>query len=118
MVAAARQADAAAGLEGCDLTALDQAERLIARLQPQWIFQCAGATRARDPHELYRLHVEGTLRLLGAVHRHVPGAPVVLIGSAAEYGPVPPEALPVREDYPAMPPSFFGASKLAQTQAA
>src|SRR5262249_1706398 len=28
------------------------------------------------------------------------------------------EALPIREDYPAQPPSFFGASKLAQTQLA
>jgi GDP-4-dehydro-6-deoxy-D-mannose reductase len=41
---------------------------------------------------------------------------VVLLGSAAEYGPVAPEALPVKEDHPAAPHSFFGASKLAQTQ--
>src|SRR5262249_52392082 len=118
VVAAARHGDAAAGLETCDLTAPDQVEPLLARIQPDWIFQCAGATHTHDPNELYRLHVEGTLRLLGVVRRYVPAAPVVLIGSAAEYGPVPPKALPVREDYPAFPPSFFGASKLAQTQAA
>jgi GDP-4-dehydro-6-deoxy-D-mannose reductase len=118
VVAASRHGDAAARLERCDLTAPDQVEDLIARIQPHWIFQCAGATRTTDPTDLYRLHVDGTLRLLRAVRRHVPATPVVLIGSAAEYGPVPPEALPVREDYPALPPSFFGASKLAQTQAA
>jgi GDP-4-dehydro-6-deoxy-D-mannose reductase len=67
---------------------------------------------------MYGLHVGGTLNVLSAVVRHAPAAPVVLLGSAAEYGPVPPEALPVNEDYPAAPRSFFGASKLAQTHAA
>jgi nucleoside-diphosphate-sugar epimerase len=118
VAAAARHGNAAVGLETCDLTAPDQVDSLLARLKPDWIFQCAGATHANDPKELYRLHVAGTLGLLGAVCRQVPAARVILLGSAAEYGPVPPIALPVGEDYPASPTSFFGASKLAQTQAA
>jgi GDP-4-dehydro-6-deoxy-D-mannose reductase len=118
VTATARSGDVVGGLQRCDLTAPGEVEEVVARARPRWVFQCAGATRAHDPNELYRLHVDGTLAVLGAVARHVPAAPVVLMGSAAEYGPVPPEALPVKEDYPAMPPSFFGASKLAQTHAA
>jgi GDP-4-dehydro-6-deoxy-D-mannose reductase len=67
---------------------------------------------------MYALHVQGTLNVLEAVARHAPAAPVVLLGSAAEYGVVPPEVLPVDEDCPPGALSFFGASKLAQTQAA
>jgi GDP-4-dehydro-6-deoxy-D-mannose reductase len=118
VVAAARCAGPDAGLETCDLTVAEEVEHLVGRTRPDWVFQCAGATRATDPHVLYRLHVGGTLDLLNAVRRHVPAAAVVLMGSAAEYGPVPPEKLPVTEDHPAQPLSFFGASKLAQTQAA
>jgi GDP-4-dehydro-6-deoxy-D-mannose reductase len=118
VVAAARRPDKTTGLEECDLTVADQLEGLIARVQPHWLFQCAGATYAHDPRNLYHLHVDGTLHLLTAVHRHVQGAVVTLLGSAAEYGLVPANALPVREDYPEAPVSFFGASKLAQTHAA
>jgi nucleoside-diphosphate-sugar epimerase len=117
VVATARNAAGPPGLEPCDLTDADRVGDVVAAARPQWVFQCAGATRTNDPRELYRLHVEGTLNVLSAVGRHVPAAPVVLLGSAAEYGPVAAEALPVREDYPPAPRSFFGASKLAQTQA-
>jgi GDP-4-dehydro-6-deoxy-D-mannose reductase len=118
VVATARTADPAHGWEACDLTDARQVEGLISRIRPDWVYQCAGATRTSNPHEQYRLHVEGTLAVLSAVARHTPSAPVALLGSASEYGPVDPEALPVREDYPAQPLSFFGASKLAQTQLA
>ena len=38
-----------------------------------------------------------------------------MIGSAAEYGPVGSEHLPVSESHPCAPATFYGASKLAQT---
>jgi GDP-4-dehydro-6-deoxy-D-mannose reductase len=117
VVATARGADLPPGTERCDLTDRDRVEEVVAAARPQWIFQCAGATHTDDPRLLYGLHVGGTLNVLAAVARHAPAAPVALLGSAAEYGPVAPEALPLKEDYPAVPQSFFGASKLAQTQA-
>jgi GDP-4-dehydro-6-deoxy-D-mannose reductase len=116
VVATARHAAGRPGLEPCDLTDADRVADVVAAARPHWVFQCAGATRTNDPKQMYRLHVEGTLNVLSAVARHVPAAPVVLLGSAAEYGPVAAEALPVREDHPPEPRSFFGASKLAQTQ--
>lgn len=102
----------------CDLTDARQAEDTVARVRPNWVFQCAGATMTNEPGLMYRLHVEGTLHVLAAMKRHAPKAVAVLFGSAAEYGTPPPEALPVHEETPAVPSSFFGASKLAQTQAA
>lgn len=102
----------------CDLTDPRQAEEVVVKARPEWVFQCAGATTTNDPQLLYRLHVEGTLHVLAAMKRHAPEAVAVLFGSAAEYGTPPPEALPVRENAPAIPSSFFGASKLAQTEAA
>lgn len=104
--------------EVCDLTDQSQVRDLLRRLRPDCIFQCAGATASSLPEALFRLHVQGTLHLLVSVAEHIPAAPVLLFGSAAEYGQVEPAALPVSEDYPAAPVSFYGASKLAQTEAA
>jgi GDP-4-dehydro-6-deoxy-D-mannose reductase len=118
VVATARGADAPPGTERCDLTDRERVEEVVAAARPQAVFQCAGATGTEDPRVLYGLHVGGTLNVLAAVARHAPAAPVALLGSAAEYGPVAPEALPVKEDHPAAPRSFFGASKLAQTEVA
>jgi nucleoside-diphosphate-sugar epimerase len=93
-------------------------DALVATRKPDWVVQCAGATRTTDPWQLYSIHVMGTLAVLNAVARHVPHARVVLFGSAAEYGPVPPESLPIREGQPPQPLTQFAASKLAQTHLA
>jgi nucleoside-diphosphate-sugar epimerase len=118
VVATARRPDSSARMQPCDLTDRSQVEAVVAAVRPQWVFQCAGATHSSDPVLLYRLHGEGTLNLLAALAHQAPEAAAVLLGSAAEYGVIEPEALPVKEDHPAVPLSFFGASKLAQTQAA
>jgi GDP-4-dehydro-6-deoxy-D-mannose reductase len=117
VVTTTRKADGPPGAERCDLTDRERVEAVVAAARPQWVFQCAGATRTNDPGLLYGLHVGGTLNVLSALARHAPAAPIALLGSAAEYGPIGPEALPVKEDHPAAPQSFFGASKLAQTHA-
>jgi GDP-4-dehydro-6-deoxy-D-mannose reductase len=117
VVSTARGANAPPGTERCDLTDRNRVEEVVAAARPQAVFQCAGATGTEDPGLLYGLHVGGTLNVLAALARHAPSAPVALLGSAAEYGAVAPEALPVKEDHSAVPRSFFGASKLAQTQA-
>jgi GDP-4-dehydro-6-deoxy-D-mannose reductase len=106
------------GHEACDLADATRVEEVVAVARPDHVIQCAGVTWTQEPGPLYGLHVQGTLNVLGGVTKYAPSAPVVLLGSAAEYGTVRPEALPVREDYPAAPTSFFGASKLAQTNLA
>jgi NDP-hexose 4-ketoreductase len=106
------------GLLGGDLTRPDEIHAVIQSVQPRWIFNCAGATAHSNPEEMHALHVTATESLLEAVALHTPNAVTVLFGSAAEYGPVPPELLPIRESTPARPTSAYGQSKLAQTQTA
>jgi nucleoside-diphosphate-sugar epimerase len=96
----------------------DATSALLQSVQPRWIFVCAGATTVSTAEQMHALHVTATEALLEGVARHVPDAVTVLFGSAAEYGPVPPELLPIREDAPCHPQSGYGQSKLAQLQVA
>ena len=118
VVATARTPGGTPWMIRCDLTREEAIGELVGSLRPSWVFQCAAVTHSNEPGELYRLHVDGSLYLLRALARHVPDTPVLFLGSAAEYGPVPPDALPIRETHPAAPTSFFGASKLGQTATA
>jgi GDP-4-dehydro-6-deoxy-D-mannose reductase len=104
--------------ETCDLTDTDQVAALVERVRPQGVVQCAGVTHGNDVARQYAVHVLGTLNVLQAVARYVPAATVVLVGSAAEYGPVSPADFPIGEDQASAPTTFFGTSKLAQTELA
>ena len=85
-------------------------------VQPQMVMHLAGISSAASYSDLYRANVVFAANLLDAVAA-MPAAPrVLLIGSAAEYGPVPQAQLPVTEDYACRPNTAYGISKLAQTQ--
>ena len=102
----------------CTLLDRSRVEAVVQQAQPTWVFQCAGATHGNDLRAAFDLHVTGTLNVLDAVRRHAPMAGVLLLGSAAEYGLTTPDRFPVAESHPTVPQSFFGASKLAQTELA
>ena len=102
----------------CDLTQPEDIAAVLQQVQPDWIIQCAGVVPTRDQTLLTQVHVQGSLLLLATVARHVPHAQVLLVGSAAEYGIVPQEHLPVTEDYSCQPGTPFGVSKLTQTRLA
>jgi GDP-4-dehydro-6-deoxy-D-mannose reductase len=105
-----------------DLMDEESIRRSLQQSMPDYIIQCAAATQTADPVAMYQVHVLGCLNLLRQVSVIVPHAQVILLGSAAEYGNVPAERLPIDESYACQPSSFFGESKLAQfhmaTQAA
>ena len=102
----------------CDLTCRADVAAAIEQTHPDWIIQCGAATASSAPRDQYAVHVTGALNVLKAAHEFASAASILFFGSAAEYGVVPPEDLPVPETYPCHPTSFFGASKLAQTQLA
>jgi nucleoside-diphosphate-sugar epimerase len=106
------------GFLGCDLTRPGEIYAVVQSVQPRWIFNCASATTDSTTEEMHALHMTATELLLDAVAIHAPDAVTVLFGSAAEYGPVPPDLLPIRENIPPRPTSAYGQSKLAQTQTA
>ncbi|MEQ1826920.1 MAG: NAD(P)-dependent oxidoreductase [Pirellula sp.] len=101
-----------------DLLDASSIRKSLLDVQPNIIVQCAAATKSHDPQELYRVHVMGTLNLLQQAADVAPAAKIILLGSAAEYGNVPASQLPIDENYPCAPTSFFGCSKWAQCQLA
>jgi len=88
---------------------------VIRQASPGTIFHLAGTTRARDAEEMYRVNVGLTASLFDAVAACADRPAVVLAGSAAEYGYLPPEHLPARETGPTQPVTDYGISKYAQT---
>ncbi len=66
---------------------------------------------------IYQVNITGAVHVLEAVRCHVPDCGVLLVGSAAEYGPVAASALPVKEDMPCRPVGAYGISKYAATLA-
>lgn len=103
-----------AGYRMIDLTDAPALDALLEELEPDVLFHLAGRHRGA-PHEIYRANFLGSLHVLEGVRRIAPKARVLLVGSAAEYGRVPREALPVSEGHPCRPVSAYGISKFAAT---
>jgi len=72
----------------------------------------------RDPEGAYRANLGGTLAVLDAVRSAAPRARVLVVTSAAIYGAVDPDQLPIGEDVPLRPLTVYAASKAAADLAA
>lgn len=107
----------ATGVLAADLRDASAADAALAEAAPDVVIHLAGLL-AGTLDELYEANVLGTRNLLEAVGRHAPGARVVVAGSAAEYGAVPPEALPVDEYRAPSPLSPYGLTKAWQSACA
>jgi GDP-4-dehydro-6-deoxy-D-mannose reductase len=102
-----------------DVTSTRVIADAVAAAAPDAVFHLAGLARAAEPAELYRVNVGFAVTLLaGLEEAGLPDRPVLFVGSAAEYGLVGPGDLPITEECPTRPYGHYGASKLAQTQAA
>ena len=101
-----------------DLRDAAQADRLVETSRPSVIFHLAGLIYSRDLDELYAANVSATHNLLRAVQVHAPTCRVVVPGSAAEYGRVPPSELPIGETRPPAPVVPYGLAKTWQTATA
>ena len=81
----------------CDLTDAAQVAEVVKDAGPALVVQCAGATHASDPREMVAVHCAGSLNVLEAIREHAPRAMTVLIGTAAEYGEVPPATVAIAD---------------------
>jgi GDP-4-dehydro-6-deoxy-D-mannose reductase len=102
----------------CDLACEGDVRRVVIESRPDWVFHLAGVVRSDDWSELLGAHVDITIHLFEALLAAGHRPRVVVISSAAEYGAVPPDQLPIREDRPPCPVTRYGASKAAQTAVA
>jgi GDP-4-dehydro-6-deoxy-D-mannose reductase len=91
--------------------------RAIERAAPDRVYHLAAQSYPSAswdaPIATMRANVEGTINVLESVRRHVPQARVHIAGTSAEYGPVGPDEVPIREDQPLRPGSPYGVSKVA-----
>ncbi|MGW5733470.1 MULTISPECIES: NAD-dependent epimerase/dehydratase family protein [Streptomyces] len=87
----------------------------LARAEPDAVVNCVGAVGG-SPLTLAETNSRGPAALCEAMRSAAPGARLVHLGSAAEYGPT---GMGVRtaEDAPARPVAPYGATKLAGTLA-
>lgn len=122
LAAAGRAADViAVSLDGpcvADLRVPEEADALVRTHKPAVLFHLAGLIYSRDLRALYEANVATTAHLLEAVLRDAPGCRVVVPGSAAEYGRVPPSELPIDERRIPNPVVPYGLSKTWQTASA
>ena len=100
----------------CDLRNGQAVTQLITQYQPTHIFhlgaQSLPTVSWADPVGTFESNVMGSLHLLEAA-RHLNRSPVFISAcSSAEYGHVPPSAIPVSEEQPLQPLHPYGISKV------
>lgn len=94
---------------------IDTAERSIPRMieqfSPAIIINAIGSF-SRSPQECFNVNAFFPRALMHAIKDT--GIQLLLIGSAAEYGMAPVDAMPLSENYPLTPVSDYGMSKAVQ----
>lgn len=85
-------------------------------IKPDFVFHLAGATNLADPIVVHQVNTLYAIMILNALEcAQQKQTPVLFVGSAAEYGWVNREQLPVTEEFLGIPYSHYGISKLSQT---
>ncbi|WP_405796545.1 NAD-dependent epimerase/dehydratase family protein [Streptomyces sp. NBC_01506] len=102
---------------GVDLASArpDQLAKTLASIAPDAVVNCAGSTGG-DAVTLAEVNARGPAVLCAALREAAPGARLVHLGSAAEYGPGA-RGIRVTESAATRPTAPYGATKLAGTLA-
>lgn len=100
-----------------DLRDTQKVNELLTLVQPERIYHLVGQIRGEETPELIRVNVITTVNILEGVSRICPKCRVLLIGSAAEYGPHP-TLNRIPEDAHCQPSGSYGLSKKVQTDIA
>lgn len=101
----------------CDITNTEDMDEIIKTLRPEAIFHLAAwsnpGSSFSHPQKTIEVNVIGTINLLEAIRKIDNYHPrVLIIGSSAEFGIVPPQNLPITENTPLSANSPYGVSKI------
>ena len=99
----------------CDLNDKEQTIDVLSKIRPNYVFHLAGVPYSESWNSLYEGNVKTTVSLLESIKEVGVPSRIVIIGSAAEYGFVPHDSLPVNEDTLLNPISLYGASMCGRT---
>jgi GDP-4-dehydro-6-deoxy-D-mannose reductase len=104
------------GFEQCDLRNGQRVSQILSEHQPTHVFHLGAQSLPTlswsKPVETFESNIMGSLNLFEAVRRLKKLPVVVSACSSAEYGHVPPAAIPVSEEQPFRPLHPYGISKV------
>ena len=98
----------------CDLIDFGAVMKLLSEVKPDQIYNVAGSI-SNNYEECYASNVVITKNILDAMESIKLTGRVLLVGSAAEYGLVSADDLPVKETQTANPVSIYGLTKVYQS---
>jgi GDP-4-dehydro-6-deoxy-D-mannose reductase len=101
-----------------DLSQSKPIEELIKQTKPDYIIHLAGIFGNKVYQDIYRGNVLSTAILSEAIRKYAPDTIVITTGSAAEYGNIAPQQLPVDEQTGCTPITVYGLTKYLSTQIA
>jgi GDP-4-dehydro-6-deoxy-D-mannose reductase len=101
-----------------DIADAEKMRVVMEQVKPQYIIHLAGTFGAGDVQSIYRINVLSMTALLEAMRQVVPSAIFISTGSAAEYGRIKTDSLPVTEETSCNPVMPYGLSKYLATQIA
>ena len=105
------------GTVSLDVTDHEELTRFLIQYRPEYIINFAVKTASTDAHELMEVNAYFPLHLLNlVVDQGLKVRKILLVGSAAEYGPD--TSVPTEEHCPLMPCNLYGLSKRVQTETA
>lgn len=99
-----------------DLRSAGEVRALVAECRPSAVVHLASLIAGGALADFLSVNVLGTETLYGALAEECRGASVVQVGSAAMYGRVLPDEIPIGEDTPFRPVTDYALSKAAQDQ--
>jgi GDP-4-dehydro-6-deoxy-D-mannose reductase len=102
----------------CDLTDATATRALVESVRPERVFHLAGLSSVAwsfaHPQETLLANLGAACNLFEALRATAPGARVLVVGSAEQYGNVPEAEQPIPESRPFAPASPYAVSKVAQ----
>ena len=90
---------------------------LIGKYRPQWVFHLAALASVGAsfdaPVQTMEVNLLGTMKLYENLRGRKFVEKIIFVSSADIFGPLPPQRMPIKPDYPLQPVSPYGASKAA-----